>query len=286
MPLTTEQIESIQIDYGLVYVNFGEVGEALLGPTRGGATFDVTVTRREIEFDGSRGKTKGMQVIDAIDAKLTVNSLDASMDSLALAMPFATYESDKLTCGSGAVGVIPDANYLANVTMFGKLASGEYKKITLYNAMNEKDFSFAAVPKGEGLVGLEIFAHWDPTDDTKDLYDIEDVASITGDSTGPTVVTVPADSAESVVVSANLTATFSEDIKAADINSNNLILMKASDGSIVDGALSYTAATKVATFDPDSNLAAGTAYIWVISNVRDLAGNKMTPVAVNFSTAS
>ena len=283
--LTTDQIENIQIDYGIVYVNFGEVGEKLLGPTRGGGTFDVKVTRRQIEFDGRKGNTKGMQVIDEIFAMLSVVLIDTSIDTLEIAMPYVTRTLDVLTCESSAIGIIPDAAYMANVTMFAKLVSGEYKKITLYSAMNEKDLSLAAKPKGEGEIGLEINANWDPTDNTADLYKIEDVASINGDVTAPTVITAPADAATAVVVSADLTATFSEDVKAGDINSDNLILMKASDGAIVAGALTYTAATKVATFNPTASLAAATAYIWVLSNVRDTAGNKMVPIAVNFTTA-
>jgi hypothetical protein len=283
--LTQEQIENIQIDYGLIYVNFGGVGEALLGPTKGGGTFDVKASRRDIEFDGMKGKSKGMQVIDDINATLAVTHLDASMDTLAKAMPFATLNAGVLTCGGGAIGVIPNSAYLSNVTMFAKTIGGGYKKITLYNAMNEKDFSLACAPKKEGEIGLEIAAHWDPTNDSANLYQIEDVASILGDTTGPTAVTVPADAAVAVVVSANLTATFNEDIKSADVNSNNFILMKASDGTIVVGALSYDAATKVATFDPTASLTAATPYIWLISNVRDTAGNKMAPKVVNFTTA-
>ncbi|MCK9326511.1 MAG: Ig-like domain-containing protein [Bacteroidales bacterium] len=285
MPLTQAQIENIQIDYGIVYVNFGVAGEALLGPTRGGGTFDVKASRRDIEYDGMKGKSKGMQVIDDINAMLSVTILDTTIDTLAMAMPFATLAAGALTCEVGAIGVVPDADYLTNVTMFAKVVAGGYKRITLYNAMNEKDFSLSAAPKSEGEIALEISAHWDPTDDTVDLYKIEDVASIGGDVTGPTVVTVPADAAVAVVVGANLTATFNEDIKAADINSDNLVLMKAADGSIVAGALSYAAATKVATFDPAAPLGANTPYIWLISNVRDTAGNKMTPVVVNFTTA-
>lgn len=184
MSLTQQQLENIQIDYGIVYVNYGETDEALLGPTRGGGTFNVTKNIREIEFDGRRGKTKGMQVVDEINAMLSVTHLNCSMETLKLAMPYATLEGDgsvtpySITCKSANVGVIPEDAYLKNITMFAKTVKGEYKKITLYNAMSENDFSFAATPKAEGTIAMEVYAHWDPTDDTKDLYKVEDVASI------------------------------------------------------------------------------------------------------------
>lgn len=281
--LTQDQIENIQIDYGILYVNFGEVGEMLLGPTRGGGTFDVKATRQEIDHDWKRGKEKGMSIITDINAMLSVVLIDTSIDVIHIAMPFLTRVEDVLSCKSSAIGIIPDSAYLKNVTEFCKLVSGEYKKITLYNAMNEKDFSLAAKAKGQGEIALEMSANWDPKDDTVDLYKIEDVVSIGGDTTAPTVIAVPADGATAIVVTANLTATFSEDVKAEDISTNNLILMKASDASVVAGALTYTA--KVATFNPTASLEAATAYIWVVSNVRDLAGNKMLPVTINFTTA-
>ena len=178
MALTKEQIENIQIDYGIVFVNYGEEDEKQLAPTRGGGTFTVTKNIREIEYDGRKGKTKGMQVVDEVNAMLSVPLLNTSMENLALAMPWATYSDGKLSAESGNLGAIQDGAYLSNITMFAKVIGGGYKKITLYNAMTENDFSLAAAPKAEGVVTLEIHAHWDATDDTKDLFKIEDVESI------------------------------------------------------------------------------------------------------------
>jgi len=152
--------------------------------------------------------------------------------------------------------------------------------------MAENDFSLAAAPKAEGVIQLEVSAHWDAKDDTADLYDIEDVVTISADTTGPTVTTTDPDDAETgVAVSSNLTATFSEDIRQGDIRNDNFTLIKASDGTEVSGTLTYSAETKTATFDPTSNLDANTDYIWIIANVRDLAGNKMAKKVVNFKTA-
>lgn len=283
MNLTQEQIENIQIDYGIVFVNYGEAGERQLAPTRGGGTFSVTKNIRDIDFDGRKGKTKGTQVIDEIDAMLSVPLMDTSMDNLAIAMPWATYAADKITAESTNLGVIADSAYLSNITMFAKVIGGGYKKITLYSAMSENDFSLAATPKAEGVIQLEVNAHWDPQDDTADLFDIEDIETIGNDVAVPTVITVPADAATEVVVSSNLTATFSEDIREGDISDNNFTLIKT-DGTIVAGSLSYTPATKVATFKPSNDLDSSTDYIWIIANVRDLAGNKIVKKVVNFQT--
>ena len=178
--LAQTQVENVQIDYGILMINDGEVDARTIGPTRGGGEFSVKQSIRDIEFDGMKGKTKGMQVVESVDALLTVTHLDTSMASLADAMPYATYDdvSDTITCGSANIGVIPLTSYLKNVTMYCKTIKGDYRKITLYNAMSEKEFSLVAKAKGEGEVSLEINAHWDPLDGLADLYKIETVASI------------------------------------------------------------------------------------------------------------
>jgi hypothetical protein len=185
MALTSSQVENIQIDYGIVYLNYGETGATVLAPTRGGGEFSVTKNIRDIEFDGMKGKSVGTQVIDEINAQLNVTILNTSMQTLALAMPYATLNGAgtaespyTITCGNSNMGAIADTNYLTNITMFAKLVGGGYKKITLYNAMNESDFGLTAAPKSEGEIALEIYAHWDPTDDTANLYKIEDVTTI------------------------------------------------------------------------------------------------------------
>ncbi len=185
MSVTKTQIENVQIDYGIVYTNYGETDSAKLSPCRGGGEFSVDNKIRDIEFDGSNGKTKGMQVIEEINATLKVTVLDTSIKTLALAMPYATLSGDGtelspyvLTCKSSDIGIIADESYLKNVTMFAKTLKGEYRKITLYNALVEGKFGFKAVAKKEGEIELEFNAHWDATDDTKDLYKIETVASI------------------------------------------------------------------------------------------------------------
>jgi hypothetical protein len=75
-------------------------------------------------------------------------------------------------------GIIASSNYLKNVTMFAKLVDGTYKQISIYNAMQEGDFTFAAKPKAENEHALELIAHHDPTDSLADLYEIKEVSSI------------------------------------------------------------------------------------------------------------
>ena len=90
--LTKAQTEKIQIDEGIVVLDLGETSEKVLGPTRGGAEFTATPTIRDIEYDGRKGKTKGVQVKDGEDVLLKVASLDCSQEVLKLAIPNSKLE--------------------------------------------------------------------------------------------------------------------------------------------------------------------------------------------------
>lgn len=169
--LTQAEINKIQIDEGVLIVDYGETSERPLLPCRGGGEFSATATVRDIEFDGRCAKTAGMQSIDDQTASLKVTCINLSNQNLALALPFCRmYDSqgnevtsdlttNPVTIGNPKTGLIPLSAYLKNVTMFAKLIDGTYKKITIYRPMNENGLSFKAVQKAEGEIALEFIAH-------------------------------------------------------------------------------------------------------------------------------
>lgn len=176
--LTTKQIESIQIDESVIFLNYGEDDEQFLAPTRGGGEFAATVTVRDIEFDGGHGKTAGTQVIEEQGASIKVTTLCMSQENLALAIPTCTVASDDgKTIKNPPTGVIPMSAYLKNVTMFAKTIGGKYKKITIYNAMHETGFTAKAVQKAEGELAFEFLAHYPHSDLDGDLWKVEEIAT-------------------------------------------------------------------------------------------------------------
>lgn len=177
---TQKQLDNVQIDYALVFANYGEVDAKRLGPINGGAEFTATANIRDIEHDEARGKTMGLQVIDEINAQLTFSILDTSLETLGMMLKGAEYDEVNKIIKGGKMGVIPRSKYLKNITMFAKTVNGQFKKITLYHAMNEGDFTINAQAKNQGSVPLEIHAHWDALEDSEDfnLYTIEDVTSL------------------------------------------------------------------------------------------------------------
>lgn len=194
--LTKKQVENIQIDEGLVFVDYGEETERKLAPTRGGGEFSATASIRNIEFDGRSGATAGTQVIEEQEAILKVVSLCMSQEELLFAMPFARKqgEGEDMVIKNPKCGIIPESAYCKNITMFAKLVSGKYKKITIYNPMSENGLTVKAAPKAEGEISLEIRAHYTIDDLNGDLWEVKDAASV--ESAQPAAANVEAPAGE------------------------------------------------------------------------------------------
>lgn len=185
--LTQAEINKIQIDEGVLIIDYGETTERPLLPCRGGGEFTASVTVRDIEFDGRVGKTQGMQTIDEQTASLKVTCINVSNQNLALSVPFCRmYDSNgsvithDLSINPAKIanpksGIIPDSAYLKNITMFAKLIDGTYKKITIFRPMHETGLSTKAVQKNEGELALEFMAHYTTHDLNGNMWEVEEV---------------------------------------------------------------------------------------------------------------
>jgi hypothetical protein len=95
-------------------------------------------------------------------------------------------------------------------------------------------------------------------------------------TTRPTVIaTVPLNGATSVPLNQIVTATFSEPMNAATINSSTFILTGPGNTPVTD-LVTYSSVGNTATFIPSNNLLANTLYTATITTgVQDLNGNAM-----------
>lgn len=176
--LTQTQIDKIVVDEGIVYINYNETDEALLGPVRGGSEFTVTPTYRDIEFDGKRGKTKGLKWVEELNAMLKVVMLSHDQQQLAKLLPFVDVSATPFDITSGDTGLVAATKYLKNVAMICKTLDGKYKEVILYNAVNEAPLVIAAKPKSESELTLEFHGHWDPLVLINELFKISEIASL------------------------------------------------------------------------------------------------------------
>lgn len=176
--LTKDQIQKIQIDEGIVVKNYGESDQAIIGPTRGGAELTITPSIRDIEYDGRKGSTKGMQVKDGEEAVLKVTSLCCSQEMLALALPGATVGTDESkTITPSDFGLIPESAYLKNIAIVTKMLDNTFKILKISNPLHQGAFGFKTASKSENEHNLELTAHYDPIDDTVKLYNILESAT-------------------------------------------------------------------------------------------------------------
>lgn len=97
--------------------------------------------------------------------------------------------------------------------------------------------------------------------------------------------TTPIAGATGVSKSGAFVWTFSKKMLQSTATTENIYLVKSSDGSKVATALVYDDTAKTVTLTPSSALAASTLYLAIATaGVRDLAGNKLTTPAVAFTT--
>jgi hypothetical protein len=109
-----------------------------------------------------------------------------------------------------------------------------------------------------------------------------DAVFSSADNVPPSVTgTTPANGATGVIVSASLTATFTEPIQIASIS----FTLTDPSGTTVPATFSYDPVGLVGRLTPNAPLAAQTTYTAKVSGVKDLSGNLMNPVSWTFTTA-
>lgn len=234
--LTTKQIENIQLDEGIIFLNYGLPTQRLLAPTRGGGEFAANMTVRDIEFDGRHGKTAEMQVIEEQNASLKVTTLDMSQENLALAIPNCVVEDDDgKTIRNPRSGVIVNDSYLENVTMFTKALGGKYKRITIYKPMHETGLSTKAVQKAEGELALEFAAHFKKEDLDGDLWEIKDVTDFAAPIFASAVTTS----------STKISVTFNEELDSTTLAYGDFTVLMSDANKAVSAAALKTGDNKV-----------------------------------------
>ena len=106
------------------------------------------------------------------------------------------------------------------------------------------------------------------------------------DTTPPTIAsTSPSGSSNNILISSDITITFSEAMDPSTIDTTNVTLQD-SNGNSVGGVVSYN--NKVATFDPANDLNYSTTYtVTVGTGVRDTASNNLSAISSwSFTTES
>ncbi len=173
--ITHETTQNLLLDAGVVYINYGlgeGQGERILGATEGGNTFTIEREIKEIEVDGTRGKTKGLRRIIGEDAKLVVNLKEMSAENIALALAgsivsdfpsvTATHEEVRST------GDVSDSDYIDNVALVAKISGSNVPVVCIVeNALSDGNFEIGTSHNDEAVIPVTFSAHYDPEDVTE-----------------------------------------------------------------------------------------------------------------------
>jgi uncharacterized delta-60 repeat protein len=103
------------------------------------------------------------------------------------------------------------------------------------------------------------------------------LARYIGEATPPRVARVaPAEDATGIAPATNVIASFSEAMAPSSVSANTVRLFEVGSTTAIGASVSYDAATRRATLNPNANLKLGTRYKAVVtSGARDLAGNAL-----------
>lgn len=179
--ITKETLQSMVLDAGVVYLNYGLESEKVLGATSGGNKFSVEREIKTTEVDGARGKVKGLRRLIAENVSLTTNLKELNARNIQLALAGSTLSDvmdedlvpkkthDKITTSSN----IQDNDYLENISLVAELSgSKDPVIITLYNALSDGSFEMGLTDTEEAVVEVTFSAHYNPLAMDEPIYDI------------------------------------------------------------------------------------------------------------------
>lgn len=164
--ITANTILRMVFDAGALYRDWGEVGEELVGVTRGGSTFNVTREDREAEFDGKRGPVKGLRRTVGHTAMLETTLVEMSLNTF-LELTRGTAVSDGEHYTITPTNIIADSDYLTNVALVALssatagLPAGKPTVLKLLNALSIDEWAISVDDINEGELTTKWAAHYD-----------------------------------------------------------------------------------------------------------------------------
>lgn len=175
--ITAETYKRLATDAGVVFANYGEVDEMVLGATRGGNTFTIEDDNREMTVDGAPGAVKGSFRRVRTTATLSVNLLEITTSSLKMQLPGAesvdgvqgTDTHDTITRSTQ----ISAGDYYKNITLLvAKNGTSEPFMFKLKNAIALDGLEFGASDDDETVTSVEFTATFDPADLATEPWEI------------------------------------------------------------------------------------------------------------------
>lgn len=163
----------IMLGEGIYYADYGEVGEAIIGATRGGGKVEIDKVIREIPYDGAYAETKGLRRYERYVPRFMVNMLKMTYESLAYAMPMTVVDEGDYHSMTFNLN-IEDSDYLTNIAFAGFKLDGKGTIIIIHNPLNDGNISLDFKAKDEVVSELQYTGHYLKTTPTTPPIEIWD----------------------------------------------------------------------------------------------------------------
>lgn len=172
--MTNINPNNILLGEGAIYFNYGiEGSEAIAGATRGDGKFERKTKWHEIDYNGKKGKSKGLTRKLGSDITLSFGALELCPDNLSkfyadLEVDTTDLQFDKVT----AKEEITDTDYIDNIAFVGKSKGGKEVIIVIKNALGDGDMELAFKDGDEVVSDVVFSATYDPNNDSIEPWEI------------------------------------------------------------------------------------------------------------------
>jgi len=151
-PATINKAKDILLGEGILYYNYGEVSQAVIGATRGGSSLNLDWTKREIAYDGALGAARGLRRTERLVATLVVKFLKFNYTMLQYGLNVTVSDVTdqdgtfkKISFDTG----FESTDVMTNIAFKGYKADGTYCLIILQNALNINNIGLEFKEKDE-----------------------------------------------------------------------------------------------------------------------------------------
>ena len=164
--ITANTTKRYIVDEGAVYIDYGEVGEALLGATRGGNRFELEQEIREMPVAGAKGPVKGGMRVIRSAPKIVANMLEISSEVLKRAAPGADVSALANHDSLVRDREIALGDYLTNVALVGRVSGSTYPVIFIISNPlgGSGGLTLNLVTDDEAVAELTFMGSYDSTD--------------------------------------------------------------------------------------------------------------------------
>ena len=152
------------LDAGVVYMNFVSQDEpgTLLGATRGGNVFTIEQDIKDIIIDGVKGPVKGGRRFIKVNAKLTCNFIEHTLNLLQMALPGSETTSTPDHIKLSRNLTITDDDYVDNIVIIAQMAGTDQTVICgVKNALADGNFEMGTEDSNERGLQITFTAHFD-----------------------------------------------------------------------------------------------------------------------------